>query len=365
MLPNLQNLVPGHNVQLDSCDVHPAFGEVNLTLRENGLRVSLTVLMSPTGSAEGWQTGVAIDCSTSMKSSFGGKNTYFARNLTEEEKERYVRDGLMEIITKDGMEMCRLFDGAYEQMLRDGILYVNEEPNVVEETCRKILPMLAGQLDADGGTTVIYWAMGEKGDEIQVVGDLTEESASTVQLTGVSEEQWGSGTCLMPAINYFMETFKEAPMGLYIFITDGRLDDFAQVREYTIALSKAIHEKKVNPVKFVLIGIGPEIDKDSLAELDDLPDTCNLPVDIWDHKIAADMRSVLDVFSELVDENKVIAPSAELQDDEGRHIKSFTDGLTAKIEFMLPAGAHGFRMILPNGKTIEQQLLAPDGGTSH
>lgn len=295
MLPNLRKLIPGYNVQLDSCGVSSTFGKLNLPLREKSLHHSLSSIMSPVGSAGGLQTGGSILCSPTMKNSFGGKNTYVAHNIAEKEEVRRGRDGLMKIITKDGMEMCRHFDGAYEQMLRDRILFVNEESNLEGENCRKILPMLAGQPADDGGTTVIYGAMGAKGDEIQVVGDLPEE-------------QRGSGTCPMLAI---MQTFKDAPKELYIFITGGRLDDIAQVREYIIALSKTIHEKKVNSVKFVLIGIGLDIDK---------------------------------------------AGFAEVQEAGHRRIKRFTNGLIAKIEFMLPAGALGFKMIQPNVKAIKQQL---------
>lgn len=357
MLPTLEALQDGRNVQINSQEVHPALGEINVMLRDNKLQIKATVLMSPS-SAEGWQTGMAIDCSASMKRSFGGKNTYFTRSLTPEETESYSKQNLIEIFEEDGQQMCRMFDGAYEQMLKDGILHVVDEENEVQDVCRKVIPMLAGKLDADGGTTVIYWALGPDGGDIKVVGDLTEKSSATADYTGVAEDQWGNGTRLMPAIRYFLSTFEDASMGFYVFVTDGRLDDFEEVKQFTIQLSHDIHEKKVKPVKLILIGVGNDIDETQLEDLDDLPDTHDLPVDVWDHKIASEMRSLLDIFTEVVDDNRIIAPSAEIQDDSGNTIKRYTDGLTALMLFSLPTSARGFKLILPNGATIEQKIIA-------
>ena len=69
------------------------------------------------------------------------------------------------------------------------------------------------------------------------------------------------------------------------------------------------------------------------------------------------MRTVLDIFSEMVDENRIIAPSADLFDDSGKLIHSYTDGLLAKLCFRLPLTAKGFRLVLPNGNVLEQQVI--------
>lgn len=357
MLPSIQVLKNGRSVQLDEREVHPAIGEINVSLSGEQLNVNATILMKPTN-AEGWQTGMAIDCSSSMKRAFGGKNSYFRRDLTEQEIQDYSAKGLIEIFTQDGVSMCRLLGGAYEQLLKDGILYVVDETNEVQEVCRKVVPMLAGELDADGGTTVIYWAAGPEGSDIEVLGDLTQESAATAEYAGVAHGMWGNGTKLMPAIKHFMTTFADAPMGFYVFITDGKLDDFEEVKKFTIQLSHDIDQKKVNPVKLVLIGVGEDIDQTQLQDLDDLPDSHNLPVDVWDHKIAKEMRSLMDIFSEVVNENRVIAPSAEIHDDAGNVVKRYTDGLLPKLEFKLPITAKGFKLVLPNGHTIEQKVVS-------
>lgn len=355
-LPHLNDLPVGRNLQLDSREVHTALGEVNITRNQDDISVVATILMNPQNTAEGWQTGMALDTSYSMKQAFGGKNHYFTHALTEEEIGKYSSAGLIEVFEQDGQRMCHLTPEAYEQMQKDGILQQVEEPNEVQDVCRKIVPMLAGQLDADGGTTVIYWAQGADGSEISVLGDLEADEAATADYPGPEEGKWGGGTRLMPAIRYFLKTFEDAAMGFYVFVTDGRLDDFEEVRQFTIQLSHDIDEGKVKPVKLVLIGVGPEVDEKQLEDLDDLPDTCDLPVDVWDHKIAKEMRSLLDIFAELVDENKTVAPKADLQDDQGNLVHSYTDGLPSLLRFTLPLSAKGFRIVLPNGTAIEQKI---------
>lgn len=357
-LLSLNQLPLGHNVQIDESEVHKALGEVNVTRREDGLDIVATILTHPgQGGNEGWQTGVALDSSYSMYRVYGGAHTYFARQPEESELSAYVSAGLATTFIQDGQTMYQFTDAAYTDMMNKGILVSYNDKNEVQEVCRQVIPMLAGSLDADGGTTVIYWAAGTDGSDISVMGDLTEDSSKTAEYIGLPSN-WGYGTKLMPAIKYFMETFKEAPMGFYVFVTDGQLDDFEEVKQFTIQLSKDIDAKKVNPVKLVLIGVGSDIDVSQLEALDDLPDEYDLPVDVWDHKVAKEMRSVLDIFSEMVDENKIIAPSADLQDDSGNLIHSYTDGLLGLLRFKLPLTAKGFRIVLPNGNVLEQRVIS-------
>ena len=357
-LPNINDLVEGRNLQIDNREVHEALGEVNVTRRGQQLDIVATILLNPQDEAEGWQTGVAVDASYSMSLVYGGKQAYIIRPFTAEEEEKYKNLGLLKCTCQDGKEIQSILPEGIEIMENDKVLKVKDAPNEVESVCRKIIPMLAGQLDADGGTTVIQWALGPDGSGIKVLGDYTEQEAALAAYPPPDAQDWGHGTRLMPAINYFMETFKDAPMGFYIFITDGHLDDFEEVKQFTIRLSHDIDEKKVNPVKLVLIGVGNEIDEQQLEDLDDLPDTHDLPVDVWDHKIAKEMRSLMDIFTEMVDENKIVAPSAEIQDDSGKSIHHYTDGLPAMLRFTLPATARGFRIMLPNGTCIGQRILA-------
>jgi hypothetical protein len=112
------------------------------------------------------------------------------------------------------------------------------------------------------------------------------------------------------------------------------------VKAATIKLAKRIEAGQRNPVKCVLIGIGDEIDERQMHELDDL-DT-GTSVDIWDHKIAAEMRSLVELFAEVVDENQIIVPRAAIYDDKRRMVKQFLDGMPAKVTFRLPAASAFF-----------------------
>lgn len=354
--PTLQELTSGRNIQLDNTLVNKALGEVNVCLKDNELQISTNVLVRPGQNAEGWQTGVAIDCSASMMQSFGGPTYSFIRAFTPEEQESYLSRGLIDIRVQDGQELCYMLQGSQEEMVKDGIMSVEILPNEVEEVCRKAIPILAEQLDADGGTTVIYWALGPNGDGTRAIADLTAQEAKTTEYP--RPDDLGNGTVLMPAINYFLNRFADADAGFYVFVTDGHIDDFEEVKRFTCELSFKIAAKQAKPAHLILIGVGPDVDPQQMAELDDLSDTHNLPVDIWDHKVAADMRSILDIFAELADENKIVSPMGTILDNDKNIVKEYLSGMPAKMSFSLPTTAKGFSIVLPNGAMLEQQVIA-------
>src|SRR5437868_3556175 len=111
------------------------FGEVNVYPSGGGkTRVVATILMEPR--KEGTQTGIALDGSGSMSKLYG------------------VDEG-------GGGFLASLFGKKKTT--------VNEITPVAQKVCA----YLARKLDADGGTTCIYWAVGPGGSRIQEVGDLT------------------------------------------------------------------------------------------------------------------------------------------------------------------------------------------------
>ena len=75
LVSRVEALVPKNEPeshQLPSSMVAAQFGEVNVRRHAGRCDVSLTILMEPQGKdAEGWQTGVAVDASGSMKGAFG------------------------------------------------------------------------------------------------------------------------------------------------------------------------------------------------------------------------------------------------------------------------------------------------------
>jgi hypothetical protein len=289
------------------------FGEVNVYPTQGGkTRVVATILMEP--HREGAQTGIALDGSGSMAKLYG------------------VDDG--------SRILSPLFGGPKKRQ--------NEITPVAQQICA----YLARKLDADGGTTVIYWAVGAGGSEVEVVGDFRAEQAE--KHTFGPPADFGTGTQLLPAVRYFVDRFKNAPFGFYAFITDGEIHDLDEVKEYSTRLARDIPSRRRAPVKFVLVGVGDAVDEAQMEELDDL-DT-GTDIDLWDHKLAAEMRVLQEIFAEVVDKNARVAPNGRILDGQGKVVKDYsTAGLPAYLEFEVPAGSDHF-VLEVNGQKVTQPL---------
>jgi hypothetical protein len=290
------------------------FGEVNVYPAAGGkTRVVATILMEP--HKEGAQTGIALDGSGSMAKLYG------------------VEQG-------GGGFLASLFG------------FQKQGRNDVTPVAQKVCAYLARKIDADGGTTCIYWAVGPGGGHIQVIGDLRAEEAER-HVFGPPRE-FGTGTQLLPAVRYFVERFADAPWGFYVFITDGELHDLEAVKHYSTRLARAVAARKRNLLKFVLIGIGPDVNERQMEELDDL-DT-GTPIDLWDHKLAAEMRVLQEIFAEVVDKNARISDHGRILDPQGRVVKDYSDaGMTGYLEFEMPGGSEYFTLEV-NENRIHQGL---------
>jgi len=292
------------------------FGEVNVYSKPGGaIRVVATILMEPR--REGTQTGIALDGSASMANLYG---------IGEE---------------SGGGFFSSLFGGKKKAA-----------QNEVTPVAQQVTAHLARKLDADGGTTCIYWATGPGGSKTELIGDLTADQAEK-HVFGPPRD-FGTGTQLLPAVRYFVDRFKDAPWGFYVFITDGELHDLQEVKDYSMRLARNVASGKSKPVKFILIGVGPNVNEDQMEQLDDL-DT-GTDIDLWDHKIAAEMRVLTEIFAEVVDKNARVADNGKILDPNGRVVKNYSDtGLPAKLEFELPAGSAYFTLEV-EGKQIRQDL---------
>src|SRR2546421_4635534 len=276
------------------------FGEVNVYPTRSGkTRVVATILMEP--HREGTQTGIALDGSGSMAKLYG--------------------------VGQGGGVLSSIFTG-------------HKPPhNDITPVAQKLCAYLARKIDADGGTTCIYWATGPGGSKIEVVGDLTADQAE--RHTFGPPQHFGTGTQLLPAVRYFVERFADAPWGFYVFITDGELHDLDAVKQYSTWLAREVAAGRRKPLKFVLIGIGNNINEEQMEELDDL-DT-GTEVDLWDHKIAAHMRVLQEIFAEVVDKNARVADKGRILDSQDRVVKNYSDtGVPALLDFILPAGSGDF-----------------------
>jgi hypothetical protein len=288
------------------------FGEVNVYPTAGGkVRVVATILMEP--HKEGAQTGIALDGSGSMAKLYG------------------VSDG--------SRVLSSIFSGPK--------LF-----NEVAPVAQKLCSYLAQRIDSDGGTTVIYWAVGQSGGEIEVVGDFSGEQAERHPFGPPKE--FGTGTQLLPAVKYFVERFRSAPWGFYVFITDGELHDLDEVKAYSVQLAREVHANRRHPLKFVLIGLGSSVNESQMEELDDLD--AGVPVDLWDHKLAAEMRVLQEIFAEVVDKNARVADNGRILDPQGHVVKSYErGGLPAYLEFEMPANAEFFTLDV-NGTRVHQPL---------
>jgi hypothetical protein len=338
--------------QLPSSLVAKEFGEVNIRRNRSSQEVTFTILMEPSGE-EGWQTGVAIDASGSMKGVFGkelgeaGPQGKPPKQLIE----KYTATGWLQLVKHQGREFSVLRDEAKADLVDRG--HYRWTANEIEPLARKLTAYLASNLDADGGTTVIYWACGD-GTSIEVVGDLTREDCERQTFNGPTGVQFGTSTALTPAVRYFAERFSDAKNGMYIFLTDGELSDLQTVKRYTTQLCREMMEGRRNPFKCVLVGMGDGIDETQMEELDDLDS--GTTIDIWDHKIAREMRDLIEIFAEVVSENQIVAPTAKIYDASGTVVKHFTDGLPAKASFSLPASSPYFELEV--GDQRIRQVLA-------
>ena len=325
-------------------------GKVYIRAEGDDLHVEFTVWMPDLDGAiaEGWQTGIALDASASMKNWFG-------RNLEGEvptdELDEYRKKGWLASRIEDGCKVTTFTKQAYEDAVDRGFLKFRK--NIVQPLAQDFTAYLAGQLDAAGGTTVIYWACGD-GSKYEVLGDFTAEQCKTLKIRGPNEESFGSGTKLVPAVQYFVDRFRDAPRGMYVFLTDGKLDDLEELKDYTTQLARDIDSGVRNSVKCVLIGIGDSIAEDQLEDLDDL-DT-GTDIDIWDQKIAKEMRDVSEIIVELVDENRIVAPTATVVDSNDQVVARFADGLPARATFTMPTTSTHFDLEVA-GRVIRQSVV--------
>ncbi len=289
------------------------FGEVNVYPAGGGrVRVVATILMEP--HKEGAQTGIALDGSGSMAKLYG---------------------------VEDGSRVLSPIFGGPKKLHND-----------ITPVAQQLCAYLAKKIDADGGTTCIYWAVGPGGGQIEQVGDLTAEQAEK-HVFGPPRD-FGTGTQLLPAVKYFVERFADAPWGFYVFITDGELHDLDAVMDYSKRLAREVAAGRRNPLKFVLIGIGTSVNEAQMTELDDLD--AGVDVDLWDHKLAAEMRVLQDIFAEVVDKNARVSDNGRILDPNGRVVKDYSDaGLPAYLEFEMPTGVSYFTLDV-NGQRINQPL---------
>jgi hypothetical protein len=302
--------------KLSSTLVVEPFGKIEIFTDTAGIRVKAGIRMKP--AVEGAQTGLAIDGSNSMKKMFGADlPPFMPRN------------------------------------------------NLIEAVARSMAEALA-DFDTDGNTSVIYWACGVGGAEIEVLGEMDEAKAAKFAFNG--PKKFGTGTKLAPALRHFaIEKFAHTPWSICVFVTDGIIEDLVEVQALTLSIAEQVSAGQRGFTKFVLIGLGEEVDEAQMIELDDM-DYGGLKaqdgslIDLWDHALASEMASLDEIFYECVSANSIIAPSATITDSTGRQVRkvgggSYSDGLPALIEFICAPEATAFTLNIPGAGVFPQPLI--------
>ena len=241
--------------QLPSSLVASVFGEVNVGRYVDHVDVDFTILTIPdTEAAGGYQTGVALDASKSMKDLYG--RTYKG-SPPKSVLETWRQRGWIKSVTVDGRPVTKLSAEAKKQAISERYFELCE--NVIEPIAREFTAYLADGLDEDGGTSLIYWACGKSGEDIEILGDFSADECKSLEITGPTTD-FGEATFLLPAMKYFADRFADAENGIYIFVTDGRITDFGRVCDLTQEYAEGVKAGTRNPIKFVLIGVGDDVD---------------------------------------------------------------------------------------------------------
>jgi len=305
-------------MQLDRSKVVEPFGKIDIHKHPEGIRVIARIFMKP--QVEGAQTGLAIDGSQSMLPHFGGHLPPLLRRA---------------------------------------------EHNVMQALGSSMATTLA-DFDSDGNTTVIYWATGLFGAEIEILGDMDSTKAGKFAFTG--PKKFGTGTRLAPAVRYFaLDKFPKVPWGIFVFVTDGIIEDMADVKALSLEIGKQMAYGQRGFTKFVLIGVGSEVDQSQMEHLNDLDygglkTPSGEEVDLWDHSLANEMQNLDEIFKECVSENTLLASSATVTDSTGAPVKplrrtSYVDGLPALIEFICAPGSTSFTLTIPDAGSFTQPFV--------
>jgi len=301
------------------------FGEVNVRPQPNGsVQVVATILMEP--DVEGARCGLALDGSSSMQRLYGA-------------------------------------GGAVSPILARS----SASENVVEPVARAMSAYLA-RFSSSGTVNLVYWSCSPDGGGLEEIGEFSEPQARAVTVAGPRRLSWGRKTKLLPPVRHFLDgVFRLAPWSICVFVTDGRVDDLDEVKQFCWQHARQVAARRRPSCKLVLIGLGEEVDEAQMEELDDMFEGSGLrdhrgdPIALWDHKLAREMRHLQEVFAEVVSEKVIVAARGRILDPAGRIVADYSDGMPALLRFSLPRGCSSFTLEVA-GHRITQPLCLPPRG---
>jgi hypothetical protein len=298
------------------------FGDVQTRpLPDGSLQIVATVLMEP--DIEGAACGLVLDASVSMRRFYGAIPTV-------------------------------------SPLFRPAALV----PNVVEPVARSVAGYLAG-FSGEGYCPVLYGSCGSEGHDIEELGEVRESDAPHLCVLGPQRHCWGRHTRLLPPLRSLVNgVFPSAPWSLAVIVTDGSIDDLADLQRASRHWAREIADGSRPPFQVVIIGLGDPVYRESLVALRDLWVDSPLrtpqgqPLELWDFKLAADMRCLEELFARAVSPQTVVADWARIIGPDGRIAAEYRDGMPARLCFQLPSGSRSFTLELPSGRAV-QNLPSP------
>jgi hypothetical protein len=342
--PDMDFIVPAADTAKD-------FG--NIAVRKKGDRflVQLSLMVNPINPPiKAWHTGVALDASSSMKNVYGRR---LLGNIPKKLASEYEFKSWLQRESRDGRKIYTMSSEAANDALKRKLL--TKSPNLMDFIAPEFIAHLAGKWDINDKTALIYWA-GGTGSEIEPFDDFGEFECANLNIDGPNKMMFGTSTRIVPALKHLVDRFKDQGMGLYLFITDGRIDDLAKVKQYSLELGSQMYDNRCPPLKLIIVGIGDESDETQLAELDEI--NKQIFINLWDHMQVDDLQDVLAIFSEVVRENRIIAPGGTIYDGDGNVLKQYPAGMPTRVSFAVPVKSSCFE-IESNGQRWHQLIKIP------
>jgi hypothetical protein len=294
-----------------------------------------------------------------------------------------VRATLLHDPTVEGLDMAIYIDGSSsmrdeyaqgEKTTGGGLLWwmfgvgdplkTEVIENNVTPQVRWMLKYLATK-DRNGLLRVAYWACGDGGRNVELIGELQGTEVDEYRFPG--PRAMGSSTALLPALEDYVAYMKGqaangAKQGCAVVVTDGQLHDAPKVKEYSRWIAKQVRSGALPRMNFILVGVGKGIDEEQLEDI------CHEEYGghghMWCHRIAAEIKDVAELVAVLVDETMTVAAGGTITDDKGKVLKIYEGRLPAVLEFAVPEGAHSFTLEV-NGQRFTQPLPDDDDDEHH
>ena len=210
----------------------------------------------------------------------------------------------------------------------------------VEEFVRRTVKSFA-PLMTSNTISLFYWALNEaKGSSTDdSIGKLSEKDLAippgtpgALEILGPDSSRMGNKTKITPAIDYIARITDglkadQCKLMLGVIVTDGMINDEPAAMKRCFEIAKEILEGKRINTKFVIVGIGNQIDREQLEQFDDMFEESVIAktagveldermklagkIDLWTHIILSDISSDQEIvnqafLAELINEDTIV-----------------------------------------------------------